>query len=47
MIKYISLVIAQVADRVLAIVRVLESTNPQVWETVEVKNFFEIANFVI
>ena len=47
MIKNIGLIVAQVANRVLAIVRVLEGTDPKERKSVEVENLFEIPYFVV
>ena len=44
--KDIGLVVAERADWVLSVVGVGESANYEVWQSVEIQNFFEVADTV-
>jgi len=46
-IEDISLVIAEITDGVLPVVRVLESAHSQVREPVQVEHLFEVADLVV
>lgn len=46
MVQHIGLVVAQVADRVLPEVRVIERKHLQVGETIQVQHFFKTADLI-
>ena len=42
----VGLVVTKTADWIFAIVRITECANDQVWQTIQIKHFFEIADTV-
>ncbi len=47
MIQHICLIVAQVANRILTIMRVLEGTNSELREAIEVQDLLEVTNLVV
>jgi hypothetical protein len=46
MIEHISLIIAQIADRILTKMRVIKGKYLQIWQSIQIEYLFETANFV-
>ena len=46
MVEDVGAVIAQIANGIVAVVRIVERANAQAGEAIQIQHFFEIANFI-
>lgn len=47
MVEDVGLVVAEVANRILTVVRILKCAHAKVWQSVQVKDLLKVANAVV